>query len=509
MTAPLAPPSAAGTGPLADVAQLLLPAIRWEAAHGFDGHREMIERALELGVGGFIIFGGTREAVATLTTELHARSRIPLLIGADLERGAGQQIAGLTGLPPLAAIGSLADTEAMRHAARLTAREARSVGINWIYGPVCDLDIEPDNPIVGTRAIGHDPALVGELAAEWIDACQAEGVLACGKHFPGHGRTTGDSHMELPAVHASESVLHAEDLVPFRAAIDAGVAALMTAHVSFPALDPTNAPATLSPRILGQLLRRTMGFDGLIVTDALIMDGILDGQDEREASVRAIAAGCDLLLYPTDLEGVARALARAIDDRRLDADIISGAAARRRRWAEWAGAGHAEPVADADYRWADALCRRVVHTLRGPLPPIGPRPEVVIVDDDLGGPYPPPSREPFLAALAESGVEPRDVDTPSVHGAGTVIIGLFGDIRSWKGRPGYSAPARKAVAEAVASAAASGRDSIVVQFSHPRLAGELGDVPALLCAWGGEAPMQRAAAATLLTLANGEGGVRR
>ncbi len=499
--------SPAGIGPLADVAQLLLPAIRWDETHGFSGHTAMIERALELGVGGFILFGGTRDAVAALTGDLHARSRIPLLIGADLERGAGQQIAGLTGLPPLAALGSLGDREAIRHAARLTAREAKSVGINWIYGPVCDLDIEPDNPIVGTRALGPDPAQVAELAAEWIDACQAESVLACGKHFPGHGRTTGDSHMELPTVGASEAVLHEEDLVPFRAAIDAGVAALMTAHVSYPALDSTNTPATLSPRILGQLLRRTLGFDGLVVTDALIMDGILDGQDEREASVRAIAAGCDLLLYPTDLEGVARALARAIDDGRLAASTISSSAARRRRWAEWAGGAGPEPVSDDDRAWADAVCRRVVHTLRGPLPRITARTEVIIVDDDLGGPYPPPSREPFLAALAEFGVEPRDVDAPSLSEAGTVIIGVFGDIRSWKGRPGYSAPARKAVADAVACAREAGRPSIVVQFSHPRLAPELGDVPALLCAWGGEAPMQRAAAAGLLSLANGGGRV--
>jgi beta-glucosidase len=232
---------------MSDTAALLLPAIRWHAERGFDEARPEIERALALGVGGFIVFGGPAEAVRELTRELHARARLPLLVGADLERGAGQQFAGLTGLPPLAALGWLGEADAVHRAARLTAREARRVGVNWVYGPVCDLDAEPDNPIVGTRAFGADPGLVAELAAEWVDGCQHEGVLACAKHFPGHGRTTGDSHMELPAVRASADTLYAEDLAPFRAALDAGVASVMSAHVAYPALDATGAPATLSP----------------------------------------------------------------------------------------------------------------------------------------------------------------------------------------------------------------------------------------------------------------------
>src|SRR5690606_875867 len=198
----------------------------------------------ELGVGGFIFFGGTAEAVASLTKELHERSRVRLLIGADLERGAGQQFRGLTGLPPLAALGALRDADAIRRAARLTAREALSVGVNWVYAPDCDLDVEPDNPIIGTRALGSDANVVADLAAEWIDSCQSEGVLACAKHFPGHGRTLGDSHMDLPSVSASRAMLEQEDLLPFHAAIDAGVASVMTAHVVYPALDASGTPAT-------------------------------------------------------------------------------------------------------------------------------------------------------------------------------------------------------------------------------------------------------------------------
>src|SRR5206468_2566652 len=142
---------------------------------------------LELGVGGFIIFGGPAEQVASLTERIHAASALPLLIGADLERGAGQQFAGATPLPPLAAVASLESVEDIRRAASLTAREARSLGINWIYAPDCDLDIEPDNPIIGTRSFGEDPERVARYATAWIEGCQGEKALACAKHFPGHG----------------------------------------------------------------------------------------------------------------------------------------------------------------------------------------------------------------------------------------------------------------------------------------------------------------------------------
>jgi beta-glucosidase-like glycosyl hydrolase len=480
---------------MTETAALLLPAVRWHAEHGFEQELPRVERALALGVGGFILFGGPAAAVRDLTRLMHARSRLPLLVGADLERGAGQQFAGLTGLPPLAAVASLGEPDVVRQAARLTAREARRLGVNWVYGPVCDLDVEPDNPIVGTRALGADPATVAELAAEWVDGCQAEGVLACAKHFPGHGRTTGDSHMELPVVRASADTLYAEDLTPFRAAIDAGVASVMSAHVAFPALDASGAPATLSRPILHDVLRRQLRFDGLVVTDALIMEGVR-GDGEAAATVRALGAGCDLLLYPEDPEAVVRTLDRALRDGTLDAERVHDALRRRQRWAEWAAPAAAAIddgplVADA---WGGQLAERVVHVLRGRVPRLAPVTEVVVVDDDLGGPYPAPSREPFVAALSATGLDARLATAPSAASRGPVIVALFGDIRSWKGRPGYSTAARAAVRTACDAARAQARDAVVVQFSHPRLAGAVEGADAIVCAWGGERVMQEAAA---------------
>ena len=481
---------------MSEIAELFYPAIRWDATHGYEGQRDAIDEALKLGVGGFILFGGPSEHVAGLTEHLHSKSRIALLIGADLERGAGQQFAGQTALPPLAAIASLADLQAIRRAAAVTAIEARSLGINWIYAPDSDIDVEPTNPIIGTRSFGSDPEQVAEYAAAWIDACQAEGVLACAKHFPGHGRTTVDSHKETPRVDESAETLRQTDLVPFRRAIECGVASVMSAHVGFPAFDPTGAPATLSRPILTDLLRNEMEFTGLLVTDALIMEGVLAG-GEAEAVVRALYAGCDCLLYPTNLAESVRAVQTAIDDKRLDAEGVQHSLERRRRWARWAALSKEtnRPTRD-ESGWSSQIAERVIHMVRERIPQL-PQPwHLTIVDDDIGGPYPAPSRDPLISSLRAGGIDLVLDGDPPVDESGSTVVALFGDIRAWKGRPGYSAAAKDAVRQAVSGT--SRTDRLIVAFSHPRLADELGVDTPILCAWGGEAVMQRAAARVLL-----------
>lgn len=479
-----------------EIAELFYPAIRWDATHGYEAQRADIDAALKLGVGGFILFGGPSEHVASLTEDLHSKSRITLLIGADLERGAGQQFAGQTALPPLAAIASLEDLQSIRRSAAVTAIEARSLGINWIYAPDCDIDVEPDNPIIGTRSFGSDPERVAEYASAWIDACQSEGVLACAKHFPGHGRTTVDSHKETPRVDESAETLRQTDLVPFRRAIERGVASIMSAHVAFPALDPTSVPATLSRAILTDLLRKDMEFAGLVVTDALIMEGVLGG-GEAEAVVRALYAGCDCLLYPTNLGESVTAVQKAIDDKRLDAESVHHSLERRRRWARWAALSKEtnRPTRD-ESGWSSQLAERVVHMVRERMPLL-PQPwHLTIVDDDVGGPYPAPSRDALISSLRAGGIDlVLDTDVP-LDESGSTVVALFGDIRAWKGRPGYSVGAKDAVQQALNRT--SRTDRLIVAFSHPRLADELDVDAPILCAWGGEAVMQRAAARVLL-----------
>ena len=292
------------------LARLVFPALRWRR-ESFGHERSKIDAALAAGVGGFIVFGGTREAVLTLTRELRAQAGRPLLVGADLERGPAQQVQGLTELPPPAALGWLDDLEATGACGMITATEARSVGINWAFAPVCDLDLEPKNPIVQTRAFGADPVRVGEQAAVWIRSLQDHGVLGCAKHYPGHGRTTQDSHATLPRVRAARTDLQQVDVAPFEYAIRAGVGSMMSAFVAYPDWDPTGRAASFSPAILGYL-RDTLNFGGLVVTDALIMAGASAAQPVPAATVGAVAAGCDALLYPENFTSVVAALDREI-----------------------------------------------------------------------------------------------------------------------------------------------------------------------------------------------------
>lgn len=469
-----------------------MPAVRWQESGGYAGQRELIDRALKLGVGGFILFGGRSDDVRLLTRDLRERSSVPLLIASDLERGAGQQFAGATGLPPLAALGWLGETETVRRAAALTAREAGALGVNWVYAPVMDVDLEPANPIIGTRAFGSHPDVVARLGSAWVEACQAEGVLACAKHFPGHGRTTTDSHAELPIVRASREELEEADLRPFRAAVDAGVASVMSAHIAFPSLDPSGEPATLSKPILEGVLREQLGFDGLIVTDALIMAGVRQSSTGATAEVRAIGAGCDLLLYPEDLEAVARELAAAVARGELKTERVERSIERRRHWIAKTEVSDRQSSAEEDRAWAAALALRVVHLVQGDFPAVRDEIALAVVDDDVGGPYPPPSRKPFTGTLRKLGVSVVEGEadrSPQIH-----VIALFGDVRAWKGRPGYSAAALKQVRTAVDSARRANAIAVLVQFGHPRLAESIGvDIP-IVSAWGGEATMQRAAA---------------
>lgn len=490
------------------VGRLLFPGLRWNPSTGFDHEAETIETALELGVGGFIIFGGETSVVRALTTELQERSSVPLLFGSDLERGAGQQFSGATPLPPLAAIGALDDLEATRWAGKVTGQEARSLGIGWVYAPNADLDIEPRNPIVGTRALGADPDRVAEHVVAWIEGCHEAGALSCVKHFPGHGRSITDSHVETPTIHAPREVLETEDLEPFRAAIRAHVDTVMTAHVAYPALDPTGTPATLSTPIIRDLLRGELSFDGLVVTDALIMEGVTGGgRGVAQAAVDAVAAGCDVLLYVHELRSVVDALTKALGNeltedsiaesiRRIDRAIESVEATDR----ETSTSDRADTSSDESRHHADELALRALQPQRGS-PVLGSGVvRVVTVDDDVGGPYAPPARDAFLHELREGGLVVMDTENSTIDDDGAhsttrqTVIALYADIRGWKGHAGVSEKGQAAVARAVAE----GKNPIIVLFGHPRLAAKLpGDAP-ILAAWGGEPLMQRAAARWLL-----------
>jgi beta-glucosidase-like glycosyl hydrolase len=476
------------------IASLIIPALRWNSEHGFTHLRRTIDEALEARIGGFLIFGGTRAAVAELTAELHERSTIPLLIAADAERGGGQQFDGCVALPPFGALGLLENPAVMRRAGQLTARDLKRVGINWALAPVCDLDFAPGNTIIGTRAAGNNPDLVGTLIAEWIDGCQSEGVMACAKHFPGHGRADADSHTSLPSVNIAATWLEKDELAPFRAALDAGVASVMTAHVAYRALDPSGTPATLSAPILTGLLRGAMEFDGLIVSDSLEMQGVLAAGSETDVALRAIVAGCDVLLSSDDFVNVSRVLDRAVQCGELSEQRVRDATERRDRWAAWARPGAGREPSLEDEIWSRQVADATVHIVRGAIPRIGSAVEIVHVDDDASGPWPVPSRAHFAEALRSLEIEANVIDMRSTGTRVPVLIAAFADSVAGKAEPGFSRAARDRIERAAAIAHEQKRESLVVMFSHARHAAQFPQAPNVLCAWGGERPMQAAAA---------------
>ncbi len=480
-----------------ELGQHIIAAIGWDRDLGWTGTREAIDEALRVGVGGFLIRGGPRYEVAQLARALHAHSPVPLLVGADLERGAGERFHGAVSLPPAGALASLGDGDVVRRAARITARDARELGLNWALGPVCDLDLDNGNPIVGVRGFGGDATRAGELTAEWIDACQAESVLACAKHFPGHGRTTVDSHLGLPVQEESLTELLASDLVPFRAAVDSGVASIMTAHVAFEALDKSGLPATLSAPTI-RLLREDLGFQGLIVTDALEMRGVRAAQDEGEAAVGALAAGCDLLLAPSDPSLVVQALTDAVVDGRLDGARLAASRARRDWWATWGRwlPDSRGPTLD-DRTWAKQVSDRVLQSVRGRVPWLPPACEVVMVDDDPASAA--PSRWYFVQALQSLGRTVNVVPGATERGEGVLVIAVFADVLPGKGHVNITPQSRLTVRLAVQAARSLKRDTLVVLFGHPRLAAELPDAAHVLCAWAGDRGMQEAAARALVS----------
>ena len=484
----------------AELAQLLLPVIRWSPERGFADARPLIEQALGLGVGGFLLVGGEQDGVRALAKELQLKSRHPLLIAAELERGAGQQFAGATGLPPVAAITAMGDLEALRRAARLTAREARTMGVNWNLGPVCDLDLLAENPLIGSRALGNDARKVAPLVTAWIEACQAEGVLACAKHFPGIARATHDVHLEPSTVDTPADQLKELDLHPFRAAISGGVASVMTAHVAYPALDSSRVPASLSREMLQWLLRQQLKFDQLIVADAVTMAGVGEGRAPAETTVLALRAGCDLVLDPGALEAACTAIEAALAEGTLDKDRLRLSARRRLKWAQWASPPNDwRRPSGADAAWGGLLAERVLLVEHGPVPPAGTVTEIGIVDDDVE--VAEPDRVPrtvMVEGMRLAGHDARVVESPTPASGSPFVIAVFADYLPGKSRTTLLEETRRTVARLIQEAGARQRSVVLVGFGDPRLIRQLGRAEPTIQAWSGDRVMQLAAGRMLL-----------
>ena len=295
------------------IAQLVMPWIPGTyAAYDAEAFARMQIWVDSLHVGGLIVSVGSPLDIAAKLNRLQERSGLPLLVASDLEGGTSIRFNGGTPLPPNMGVAATGSDSLAYEMGRITALEGRAVGIHVAFAPVADINNNPANPIINTRSYGEDPATVGRLVAAEVRGLQDHGMLATAKHFPGHGDTGTDSHSALPVITADWRRLDSVELVPFRSAIRAGVKVVMSAHIALPAVDPgALRPGTVAPNVLTGILRDSLHFEGLVVTDALNMAGVADAYG-TQAAVRAFLAGADLLLQPADPAATIAAMEAAV-----------------------------------------------------------------------------------------------------------------------------------------------------------------------------------------------------
>jgi len=308
-------------------AQLIMPFLPGAYAALDDSEFQVAARWVDtLELGGVIVSVGSPYDIAAKLNTLQRRSRLPLLVSADLEWGAGMRLLGGTSFPMIMAVGATGEPKDAYAIGEAAALEGRAVGIHVNFAPDADLNNNPLNPIINVRSFGESPGAVARLVQEYVRGLQDHGMLATLKHFPGHGDTRQDSHIGLPVITVDYARLDSLELVPFRAGIAAGAGVVMSAHIAFPAFTGSDDPATLSPAVLTGLLRDSLHFQGLVVTDALMMGAIATKYGAGEAAVRAFVAGSDLLLMPADPDSALNAMLAAmaagrVSPARLDASV--------------------------------------------------------------------------------------------------------------------------------------------------------------------------------------------
>jgi beta-N-acetylhexosaminidase len=316
------------------VAQMMMVWVLGDYTNARDpGFVRLVGHVERDGIGGVVMSLGSPIEVAEKLNALQRRATVPLLVASDVEPGLGRMEGGVfvtasysagsaTVLPSNMAIGAADDDSVAEAMGRITGLESRAVGIHMAFAPVVDVNNNPANPVINTRSFGEDPQRVAALAAAFVRGVQSAGVAATAKHFPGHGDTDTDSHLGLPVITVPRERLDAVELVPFASAIGAGAAGMMTAHIALPVAYGDSTPATLSSRVMRGLLRDTLGFSGVTVTDAMTMEGIAKGFGTEESSIRAVEAGDDIILMPSDVGTAIDAIVRAVESGRLSATRI-------------------------------------------------------------------------------------------------------------------------------------------------------------------------------------------
>jgi beta-glucosidase-like glycosyl hydrolase/uncharacterized protein YbbC (DUF1343 family) len=468
---------------------------------------ELVEAVRDTGVGGLILMRSEAGTIPRLLNELQGEARIPLLVAMDMERSLSFRLRrGSVDLPWAMAVGATRSEDAARFLGEVTAREGRALGIHWAFAPVVDVNNNPDNPVINIRSFGEDPEMVARLGAAFIEGARSGGLLTSAKHFPGHGDTAVDSHVGLPVISGDRVRLETVELPPFRAAIDAGVDSIMVGHMAVPALDPTGLPATLSPTLNAKILRDEMGFDGLIVTDAMDMEGVGSAWI-GEATVEAVRAGADVILMPPDLRVALQSLVRSVREGVLSEERIDQSVRRilevkarldlhRNRLVD-AHAGAFDVGRPQDVDRARAIAEASVTVVRnedGLLPLAAEEPLRILhltMPNGLGFPSSEFRRRRISVRTIALGEEIAE------ETADEIVDDAAGFTHILVSASYYRAAISPSLARLLERLRETGVPMIVASFGDPYILRDLPELSAYLCTFGASMPSRRAAVSAL------------
>ena len=505
-----------------DVAQMVMPRLDGEKL-GDARYLPQVHALIREGIGGFILFGGSVERTPGQLQGLQELSEIPLLIASDVERGLGQQLAGGTRFPSQRAVASAINRRSKKDVDLLNCMldavriETRAAGIHAVFSPVLDINNNADNPIICTRAFGDEPEVVEWFGSQYIKRLQKPSgrgrveLLACAKHFPGHGDTNQDSHSVLPVIKADRQRLNRIELPPFREAVKDGVGMVMIAHLLVPALDPEK-PATFSKKTVTALLREGMEFNGLIVSDALDMGALSGAYSQGEIAVRALEAGMDILLHPADAGETIAAVVAAVEQGRVTRERIRESVDRIRAAKTSLGlfdkTRHVAPHIDYHKHGVIALeiGRKALRIVSGGKKqlrlPENAGVACFILDDDnnteSGNAFIHAMRDRFrnmsVLVLTTGAETPESLVLDSARAADLTVLSFFSRISASKGHSGITEKLREKAARIIRMTRETGGKSAIVSFDSPYVLDQFSDGDVRIAAYDRMDEIQRAVA---------------
>lgn len=449
-----------------------------------ESYKEKIFKLTRKGICGFIVFGGKKDEIRHFINKIQSISETPLFISSDIEHGVGQQIQDSTIFPCQMALAAAIDKDrpedvsTLENAIKAIADEAKDIGINMPLIPVLDVNLNPDNPIICTRAFSDNPKDVAWFGSQYIGILESSGLISCAKHFPGHGDTDIDSHILLPVINKSYEDLLSVDISPFKKAINSGVSSIMIGHLNIPSID--YEPASISKKIITNILRTELGFEGVILTDALNMKALKNIED---VPVKCIKAGADILLHPVDVDLTVEELLYAVESKELTEEQIDAAVNRiLKTKVKVRGGLKGNGV---DYQRHEMLSSQVtdmsvtlVKNTPGLLPVLDVKKIHVVLAGDDKFFESPPFRNYF-----------KNVSIPSSHilEKGTkggfsdkiAIFAIFTSIAAWKGSSGIDDDEKNRIKEFIRNA----KNSIVISFGSPYVLRHFQEADVLIAAY--------------------------